>query len=201
MNKNFQKSNKKIRVLIAPTPITQLQGYDTTEIHIRFKNTIKNIILKLQDKNIELIFKIHPSQSDHNNEIRKIIETYSKKSSIYLFNPVKELIQTCDVIITITPEGWAPSTIMLESMILGKPALNIILDGKVYDFEYIKQNAAVATSYDSIDEILSNLIDNSEYRKKIGSNALLFSKQFLCNYGNSSKKIANFLTNKKQINA
>ena len=118
-----------------------------------------------------------------------------------LINPVKELIQTCDVVITITPEGWAPSTIMLESMILGKPALNIILDDRVYDFEYIKQNAAVATSYDSIDEILSNLIDNSEYRKKISSNALLFTKQFLCNYGNSSKKIANFLINKKQINA
>ena len=95
--------------------------------------------------------------------------------------------------ITITPEGWAPSTIMLESMILGKPALNIILDGRNYDFEYIKQNAAISVPYDSIEKTVLRLITNSDFRKEISENARTFTKKFLSNYGNSSKMLANLL--------
>ena len=184
---------QQLTVLIAPTPITQLQGFDTTEIHERFENSIKELCSILENQNTNLLFKIHPSQSFHNDEIKKIIEKYSKKSSIYLLNPVTELIKSSDLVITITPEGWAPSTIMLESMILGKPALNIILDGKNYDFEYIKQNAAISVSYDSIEKTVLRLITNSDFRNEISENARTFTKKFLSNYGNSSKMLANLL--------
>ena len=170
-----------------------MQGFDTTEIHKRFENSIKELCTILENQNTNLLFKIHPSQSFHNDEIKKIIEKYSKKSSIYLLNPVTELIESSDLVITITPEGWAPSTIMLESMILGKPALNIILDGRNYDFEYIKQNAAISVSYDSIEKTVLRLITNSDFRNEISENATTFTKKFLSNYGNSSKMLANLL--------
>ena len=176
---------EQLTVLIAPTPITQLQGFDTTEIHERFENSLKELCSILESQNANLVFKIHPSQSFHNDEIKKIIEKYSKKPSIYLLNPVTELIESSDLVITITPEGWAPSTIMLESMILGKPALNIILDGRNYDFEYIKQNAAISVSYDSIEKTILRLITNSDFRNEISQNAKSFTKRFLSNYGNS----------------
>ena len=191
--RNSVSKKQQFTVLIAPTPITQLQGYDTTEIHKRFENSIKELCTILENQNINLLFKIHPSQSFHNDEIKKIIEKYSKKSSIYLLNPVTELIESSDLVITITPEGWAPSTIMLESMILGKPALNIILDGRNYDFEYIKQNAALSVSYDSIEKTVLRLITNSDFRNEISENARTFTKKFLSNYGNSSKMLANLL--------
>jgi glycosyltransferase involved in cell wall biosynthesis len=196
----FKQKNEKISILIAPTPITQLQGYDTTQIHERFEYVIKNLVKQLQNENVNLIFKIHPSQSEHNNEIVEIIEKYIKKPTIYLLNPVADLIESSDLVVTITPEGWAPSTIMLESMILGKPALNIILDEKIYDFEYIKMNAAIASSFDSFAKVLSKLINDVEYRNEISSNGLLFTKKFLCNYGNSSKILADLLTYKKLNN-
>ena len=191
--RNPASKKQQFTVLIAPTPITQLQGFDTTEIHKRFENSIKELCTILENQNINLLFKIHPSQSFHNDEIKKIIEKYSKKSSIYLLNPVTELIESSDLVITITPEGWAPSTIMLESMILGKPALNIILDGRNYDFEYIKQNAAISVSYDSIEKTVLRLITNSDFRNEISENARAFTKKFLSNYGNSSKMLANLL--------
>ena len=192
--KKMQFSNKeKITILIAPTPITQLQGFDTTEIHKRFESTLRELYSILENQNVNLVFKIHPSQSFHNDEIRQIIEKYVKKPSIYLLNPITELIESCDFVITITPEGWAPSTIMLESMILGKPALNIILDGKKYDFDYIKQNAAISISYDSIEKTVLHLVNDSKFRKEISENAQTFTKKFLSNYGNSSKKLAELL--------
>lgn len=192
--KKMQFSNKeKITILIAPTPITQLQGFDTTEIHKRFESTLRELCSILEKQNVNLIFKIHPSQSFHNDEIKQIIEKCVKKPSIYLLNPITELIESCDLVITITPEGWAPSTIILESMILRKPVLNIILDGKKYDFEYIKKNAAISISYDSIEKTVLHLVNDSKFRNEIGENAQTFTKKFLSNYGNSSKMLAELL--------
>jgi len=194
-----KKKNEKISVLIAPTPITQLQGCDITKIHERFEYVIKNLSKQLENENVDIIFKIHPSQSEQNNEIIEMIQKYNKKPRIYLLNPVADFIESSDLIVTITPEGWAPSTIMLESMILGKPALNIILDEKIYDFEYIKMNAAIVSSFDSFPNILSKLINDIEYRNVISTNGKVFSKKFLCNYGNSSEKLAKILTDERKI--
>ncbi len=187
------ENKQQMTVLIAPQPITQYRGFDTTRIHERFENSIKELCTILESQNINLVFKIHPSQSIHNDEIKKNIEKYSKNASIYLLNPIVDLIESCDVVITITPEGYAPSTIVLESMILGKPVLNIILDGKNYDFEYIKQNAAISVDYDSIEKIVLRLITDSNFRNEISNNAKSFTKKFLANYGNSSKMLAELL--------
>ena len=187
------RNNEQLTILIAPTPITQLQGFDTTESHKRFENSIKQLCSILEKHHTNLVFKIHPSQSFHNDEIKKIIETYSKNSSIYLLNPVTELIESSDLVITITPEGWCPSTIILESMILGKPVLNINLDDRNYDFEYIRQKAAIAVSHDSIEKVVLQLINNSSFRDEISRNAISFTKKFLVNYGKSSNILSEVL--------
>jgi len=192
--KESSRKNKEISILIAPTPITQNQGFDTTEIHRRFENTIKDLCIRLKSENVKLIFKIHPSQSSHNEEIIEIIRKYQENPIIYSLNPIIDLIDMCDIIITITPQGWAGSTIILESMILGKPVVNIVLDDKKSNFEYLEKNAAISVSYNDSDNQIRKLINDVEYRDKISKNALKFSREFLCNYGNSSKKIADILT-------
>ena len=198
MREKVQRNNKEITILIAPTPITQNQGFDTTEIHETYEKTIKKLCLNLQKENINLIFKIHPSQSPHNEEIKKIIQTYASDSPIYLLNPIIDLIQSSDIVINISPQGWAPSTIMLESMILGKPTLNIVLDRKFFDFKYIKENAAVSIPYDKIEKVISKLINDVSYREELSKNAIHFTKKFLCNYGNASKMLANKLLEKNR---
>ena len=144
--------------------------------------------------NIKTIFKIHPSQSKHNEEIIQTIKQNTKNPIIYLLNPVSKLIQSSDLVITITPEGWAPSTIILESMILDKPTMNIILDDKFFDFEYIKQNAVVTISDKSdLEKELLKILNDDEFRNELSNNSKKFTRKFLNNYGCASKKLAELL--------
>lgn len=189
-------TNKKfLQVLIAPTPITQIQGFDTSEIHEKFENTITKLCQIFERyENVKIIFKLHPSQSGHNNEIKQIIQKYSKKIPIYLLNSVSNLIQKSDAVITITPEGWAPSTIVLESMILGKPVMNIVLDEKIYEFEYIKQNAVIAIPYiKNLENEIQQILFDNKLREELIKNSKIFVKNFLNNHGSASKKLADIL--------
>jgi len=196
-----RSENKKFRVLIAPTPITQLRGYDTTKIHEKFEKLIIRLCEIFKNYNdVEIIFKIHPSQSGHNNEIKKIVQKYSKKIPIYMLNPIAELIQSSQLVITITPEGWAPSTIILESMVMGIPIMNIVLDEKLYEFEYIQQNAVIAISDDSdLDNKIKQIVSDERVRNELRENGKKFVKNFLKNYGNSSRKLAEVLRNNLKV--
>jgi len=189
-------NNDTLSVLIAPTPITQLQGFDTTENHEKFEKLVERLCKIFQEKypKVNLVFKIHPSQSDHNDEIKEIIQKYSKKPQIHFLTPVLDLIQSSDLIITITPEGWAPSTIVLESMSLGKPTMNIILDQKFLPFQYVNQNAILAISDDSnLESNIDKILFDGEFRQKLSTNGKNFAVNFLNNFGSASKKLANVL--------
>ena len=188
--KKSNENKKFLRVLIAPTPITQMQGFDTTDIHEKFENVIIKLCKIFENlENVKIIFKLHPSQSEHNNEIKQIIQKYSKKFSIYLLNPVSELIQKSDLVIAISPEGWDATTISLESMILEKPVMNIVLDEKIYEFEYIKQNAVVAISNTSdLEKKIKQILFDKELREDLIINSRKFVKSFLKNHGSASKK-------------
>ena len=196
-----RSENKKFRVLIAPTPITQLRGYDTTKIHEKFEKLIIRLCEIFKNcHDVEIIFKIHPSQSGHNDEIKKIIQKYSEKIPIYMLNPIAELIQSSQLVITITPEGWSPSTIILESMIMGVPTMNIVLDEKLYEFAYIQQNAVIAISDDSdLDNEIKQIVSDERVRNELRENGKKFVKNFLENYGNSSRKLADVLRNNLKV--
>ncbi len=190
-----KQKKRSYQVLIAPTPITPIQGFDLIKFHEKFEQVIEKLC-KVFEKysDIDLIFKIHPRYEAHNNEITDLIKKYSKNSTVYFFNPVLDLLKTSDLVITITPEGWGPSTIILEGMILGIPIMNIILDEKFYEFEYVKQKAII-TLADNADlelEIKQALFDKN-VRNELVTNSASFVKGFLKNYGNSSKKIADVL--------
>jgi hypothetical protein len=197
LNKNKENDKKEgnFQVLIAPTPITQLQGFDTSDIHEKYENVIIKLCKIFENyENVKIIFKMHPSQSGHNNELVKIIQKYSKKISIYLLNPVSELIQKSDLVITITPEGWAPSTIILESMILEKPVMNIVLDEKMYQFEYIKKNAIISVPFTiDLQNEIKQLLFDKELRKSLVKNSKIFIKEFLKNSGSASKEIGSLI--------
>ena len=191
-----KKSNKQnLQVLIAPTPIVSLQGLDTSDLHEKFEEVIIKLCKILENfDNVEISFKIHPSQQGHNNEIKQIIQKYSKKIPIYLLNPISELIQESDLIITITPEGWSPSTIILESMILKKPVMNIVLDEKMYEFEYIKKNAVIAIPHTAdLQNEIKEILFNQELRKNLVENSKMFVKDFLKNPGSASKELADVI--------
>lgn len=193
--KSLQKVKRKNIVLIAPTPITELQGHDEILAHIRFEDTLKRICSTLkQNPDVEIIVKTHPSQSTHNNEIISIISEIDSAIPIYLFRPIIELLDLCDAVITITPEGFAPSTIILDAMIRSKPVMNIVLDDHVYDFDYVKNNAVLSLSYkESLKEHIFNMLFDYEFRNKMINNGNEFVRNFLVNRGNASVELAKIL--------
>jgi|SaaInlStandDraft_5_1057022.scaffolds.fasta_scaffold01061_10 hypothetical protein len=193
--KEKKKKKETIQVLIAPTPIVTLQGFDTSDIHEKFENVIIKLCKIFENlENVKMVFKLHPSQSGHNNEIKQIIQKYSKKIPIYLLNPISELIQESDVVITITPEGWSPSTIILESMILQKPVMNIVLDEKMYEFDYIKQGAIIAIPHSAnLQNEIKQILFDQELKKELLINSRIFVKKFLKNPGLASKKLADLM--------
>ena len=193
--KEKKKKKETIQVLIAPTPIVTLQGFDTSDIHEKFENVIIKLCKIFENlENVKIVFKLHPSQSGHNNEIKQIIQKYSKKIPIYLLNPISELIQESNVVITITPEGWSPSTIILESMILQKPVMNIVLDEKMYEFDYIKQGAIIAIPHSAnLQNEIKQILFDQELKKELLINSRIFVKKFLKNPGLASKKLADLM--------
>ncbi len=169
-----------LTVLIAPTPITQIQGFDHTEIHLKFESTIKEICSQLKKNKMKIIVKLHPSQSIHNEIIQKVIKEFDKNISIHLLSSVTDLINTCDAVITITPEGWAPSTVILESLILKKPVMNIILDNNLYDFQYVKENAVFVVSSDlELNTNISKFLLDNSFRNKLITNGENFVQHYL----------------------
>ena len=190
---------KQFTVLIAPTPITQIQGFDDTNIHLKFESILRKLCSILQKNyDVKIIVKIHPSQSYHNKIIQETIKKFDQNISIHLLTSVTKLIESSDAVITITPEGWAPSTIILESMILKKPIMNIILDNHFYDFPYIKEKAVLIVSPESnLDENISKLLINKEFREKLIKNGENFVMSILHKPGYASECLVNEINSLK----
>ena len=102
------------------------------------------------------------------------------------------MIEASDAVITITPEGWAPSTIILESLILKKPIMNIVLDDHFYDFSFVKQKAVLVVSPESnLDENITKILFNKEFRRKLITNGEHFIRNFLYKPEHASKCLSN----------
>ncbi|AJW71794.1 CDP-glycerol glycerophosphotransferase family protein [Nitrosopumilus adriaticus] len=186
--KTIKQKNKSHRILIAPTPITQIQGFDETKFHLKFEKIFTELCSILKNRNIEIILKLHPSQSFHNEIIKNLAKNLDPNITIHLMTSIVDLIQVSDSVITITPEGWGPSTIILESMILQKPIMNIILDNHFYDFPYVQQNAIlIASEKSDLNDCVEKLVFNENYRNDLIKNGQKFIKSYLHEPGNASE--------------
>jgi hypothetical protein len=186
-NNSIKNNVKNKTVLIAPTPITQIQGFDTTDIHIKYELTLKQILMTLKKLNCNIVIKLHPSQNTHNEMIKNLVSQIDKKIPIHLLSPINELIEMSDIVITITPESWAPSTVILESLIQNRPIINITLDNHIQEFDFIKSESILSVSnYSDIEKVISNLILDQKLQNKLIKNGQKFIKTFLHNPGLSS---------------
>ena len=159
-------NTKNKTILIAPTPITQIQGFDTTDIHLQYELILRKILTTLKKLNCNIVIKLHPSQNIHNKMIKNLVSQIDKKIPIHLISPISELIDLSDIVITITPESWAPSTIILESLIQNRPIININLDKHLQEFDFIKTESILSISNNSdVEKNISDLILDDETQK------------------------------------
>ncbi len=187
-------SNKT--VLLTIHSINEVSGQADTNLYIEFESLLREICMLFKKyKMINLVVKLHPNQDVHNEEIKKILNEVDPTIPIYHLKPIQELLLSCDTLINISPEGFDPSTVILEGLILNKPTMNIVIDDHFYDFQYEKDNAIISISANSnIEKSIHDIIFNDDLRQKLIYNGKHHIKNYLVNPGEASNCLAKFLS-------
>jgi hypothetical protein len=188
-------NNKKEKILLlAPNPINDMDALSTTELKLRFNELIKKIILNIKTlDNVKLIVKLHATSLKHNEEIKLLINKIDKNIPVYLSNSVIDVINSSDAVMVISPESGT-TTMILESMILGKPTMNIYFENTVPQFNHVKHHA-VLSLLDTCDlkDNISKILFDYKFKNELISNADIYLSKYLDYNGNSSKRFAEIL--------
>ena len=189
------KKNKEKILLLAPNPINDINGQSSTNLKIEFNKIIKKTldIIKTFD-NVKIIVKLHPSQLQHNEEIKLLIKNYNASIPIYLWTPLIDTINSVDAVLVLTPEIHATPTMLLESMILGKPTMNVYFNKIIPEFEHIQSNAVfTVTNNDNLENSLEKFLFDENFQSILQNNADNYVDQFMANPGTASEKFASIL--------
>jgi hypothetical protein len=190
---HYQKNNKII--LITPEPITEFSGLADTNLAIRYENLINKIIDSIKKiPNTKIIVKLHPGDDIHNKTLLSIFEKIDSSIPIFHIKKISELLEECDILLNITCEISDPSTVMIEGMIFEKPVFEISLDEKTNRFEYQENSPILSLSYKAeIDNYLSKIILDSEFKNELLLNQKKYLEYFLANRGTASKNVVKIL--------
>jgi hypothetical protein len=190
-----KKSSKEITILLAPNPISEISGFSNSDLELKFDNTIKKIISILkQFENIKLIVKLHASQLPHNKKIKLLMNEIDPSIPVIQSYSIIETINKSDIVIVLSSESFGTSTMLLESMILGKPTMNIILDKDIPHYDHIKQNAVYTISYnDNLMNCMKKILFDKKFKNEITHNADIFVSNFMAFPGHASEEFARIL--------
>ena len=164
-------------------------------MYIQFENLIRNFCKSVKELcDVHIIVKLHPGQDIHNNDIKTLFNEIDSAIPVYQLKPIVELLEKCDALINISPEGFDPSTVILESLIMNKPTMNIIMDEKFFEFQYVKDKAVISISDKSnLEKNISEILFNNELRKELMENGKKHLKNYLSNHGSASESFAEIL--------
>ena len=190
-----KKIKKELTILLAPNPIGDISGLSNTDLKLRVNNLISQIISIVQKlDNVEIIVKLHPSQLKHNEEMRLFIKKLDSTIPVYLSTSIIDTINRADLVIVISPEIYGTSTMLLESMILGKITMNFVFSEKILEFNHVKSKAVFTISeHCDVEKELKRMLFDKNFQEEIMDNADIFLKKFLINPGNASEKFSNLL--------
>ena len=189
------KNNHEKTLLLAPNPINEINGQSSTNLKLQFNQTIKKILEIIKNfDNVKVIVKLHPIQLQHNEEIKLFIKNLDSSIPIYLWTPIIETINNVDAVLVLTPEIHATPTMLLESMILGKPTMNVYFDKTIPEYDHIKNNAVFTITHnENLENNLKKFLFDNDFKNLLQKNADNFVNQFMSNPGTASKKFASIL--------
>jgi len=194
--KNNAISNSKITtILFTFHPILDYYSSLTIDLFLKFENFINEfckIIKKIP--NLKLIVKLHPSQNEHTDKIKKMFYFIDKSIEIHQHTSILDLMLSSDFVIMLSPESHDISTILMESLILEIPLMTINLDGNLNEYSSIKDNAVFAISeLDNLEKDIKTFLFDKQLQIKLINNGKLHIDKFLVNPGNASKSFAKYL--------
>jgi hypothetical protein len=123
-----------------------------------------------------------------------LIKNYNASIPIYLWTPLIDTINSVDAVLVLTPEIHATPTMLLESMILGKPTMNVYFNKIIPEFEHIQSNAVfTVTNNDNLENSLEKFLFDENFQSILQNNADNYVNQFMANPGTASEKFASIL--------
>lgn len=195
-NSRKKKKNSKIKtILLAPNPIGDISGLSNIELKLRVNVIIQELFSIVKNlNNVQIFVKLHPIQLKHNEELKSLIKNLNNTISINLSPSTIEPINKADFVIVISPEIYGTSTMLLESMILGKPTMNIVFSKNILEYDHVKRNAVLTISdQDNLKKELTKFLFDNDFQEELIKNADNFIDYFLTNPGNASKNFSKIL--------
>jgi hypothetical protein len=193
-NSKIKKNTQKRTILVTLRPIINHMEGLRIELFDRYAETFKKIIqISKNDPQIEIIFKLHPQQNTSNTIIKNMVTT-NEKIKFIQHEPIKKLLENCDLHVNIATDNFDASSVILEAMLLKKPTLNVQLQKNTFEFEFIKDEAIKIINYDEdISKEILNLFD-----KKVSSKLIENSQKHLSKYikyrDTASSSLINLIT-------
>lgn len=193
-NSKIKKNTQKRTILVTLRPIINHMEGLRIELFDKYDETFKKIIqISKNVPQIEIIFKLHPQQNTSNTIIKNMVTT-NEKIKFIQHEPIKKLLENCDLHVNIAPDNFDASSVILEAMLLKKPTLNVQLQKNTFEFEFIKDEAIKIINYDDdISKEILNLFD-----KKVSSKLIENSQKHLSRYikyrDASSSSLINLIT-------
>ena len=194
IKKTFDKtSNGKVVVLVPHAPDAS-NGQSTTSTYEKIQKSLERIIEIIKKyPEVKLIVKLHPTQEQNNEYIKKMIERIDPNIPLYQLELSQDVLQKCDTMINIYTEVM-PSSILTEAMILNLPVLNLVLLEKIYNFEFVKDDAVLsAFDNEQLEDNIKKIIFDKEFRNKINNNSKKYIDRYFSNQGTASQKFAEHL--------
>ena len=186
-------SNNNNTILIASNLFFHLNfdGNDT-RAYDRFVLYLKEILeYIIKNSNKKPIIKLHQTEYF---KISSIIKKIDPTITIYQYEDILELLETCDILISLNY-----STILLDALILNKPTMVILPEKQNFEEEeIIKRNAILAVSNISELEIkLKQILSDKNVRKNLIVNGKQFIEEYFSYRGNSSEYLTKLILKDK----
>lgn len=195
---SVKKEKQEKIILITPRPIINHVEGIRISTYEKYEKTIDAILELSKKKNLKIIFKLHPQQNEHNAMLKEYIKKKNPTATILQNKSINDLLIQCDLHVNIAPDNFDATSVLLESMIIGRPSINIQLQKSEIEFEFMKHGAVKTISYDSdIIKEISLLLDEKE-AADILINSQRYLPHYLSNHGKASGHLVNSLLSAQQ---
>tara|TARA_A100001037_G_scaffold160956_1_gene144960 strand:- start:11298 stop:13175 length:1878 start_codon:yes stop_codon:yes gene_type:complete len=191
---NQIKNESQKYLLILPHTLTSFNAISGVEIFEKQIRILKQIIESIRNyPNVVPIIKLHPVQDFNNKFLKNKIQELFPQVRILQNESILNIMFETESVISILGEV-APSTTLLEALILKKPTLFIDITKKQIPFEFIKDDAVMIVKDDAeVNQSINDLINNKRTRKDLIENGNKFVKKYLSFTGNSSERFSDIL--------
>lgn len=195
-NRNkIEHQNKQKIILLTPHPINNLSGIADTNLYLRFEYFITNLFTSIkQISNVKIVIKLHPGQDEYSKLMIMLFKKFNLDVEIHHLTPIIDLLSKCDILVNISPESFDTSTVILESLIMKIPTINVILDDQNYHFSFVKDDAVLTISDKSnLDENLNKILFDKKTRENLQTSGEKHLLNYLSNPGSASFSLVEYV--------